>query len=69
MILKDYYWYFQAALDDETCDKIIERGKERMEEEIEKHGEEGIIAQVGGRSSVYNFGEDESTADCFCTVL
>ena len=60
MILKDYYWYFQAALDDEVCDKIIERGKERMDEEIEKYGKEAIIAQVGGRSSVYNFGEDDS---------
>ena len=60
MILKDYYWYFQAALDDETCDKIIERGKERMGEEIEKYGEDAIVAQVGGRASVYNFGEDNT---------
>lgn len=26
MILTDYYWYFQSALDSDTCDKIIEMG-------------------------------------------
>ena len=26
MILRDYYWYFTGALDNETCDKIIQTG-------------------------------------------
>lgn len=59
MLLKDYYWFFQSALDDDFCDKVIEFGKKRMEEEITKYGSDGIIAQVGGRASVRNFGEEE----------
>jgi hypothetical protein len=27
MNLKNYYWYFQKALSDEFCDKVIELGK------------------------------------------
>jgi hypothetical protein len=61
MILSDYYWFFQGALDDATCDKIIERGKERMDEEVTKYGEESIIAQVGGNASVRNIGDGKQS--------
>ena len=61
MLLSDYYWFFQGAIDDETCDKLIARGKERMDEEVAKYGEEAVIAQVGGKSSVHNIGETEQT--------
>ena len=62
MLLKDYYWFFQSALDDEFCDKLIEHGKKRMEEEVTKYGSDGIIAQVGGRQSIRNFGEEDGTS-------
>ena len=60
MILKDYYWFFQSALDDETCDRIIARGHERLKEIEEAQGKKATIAQVGGRSSVYNHGNVSS---------
>jgi len=57
MNLENYYWYFQSALDDETCDRIIAQGHERLKEIEEAQGKKATIAQVGGRSSVYNHGD------------
>ena len=59
MLLSDYYWFFQGAIDDDVCDAIIARGQDRMFEEKIKYGDEGVIAQVGGKSSVRNIGESE----------
>jgi len=32
MILKDYYWYFESAINPEICDKIIDLGKSQISE-------------------------------------
>ena len=32
MELRHNYWYFKSALNDETCDKILEVGKKRLQE-------------------------------------
>lgn len=56
MILKDYYWFFQSALDDAACDKIIARGHDRLKEIEKAQGKKATVAQVGGRQSVYNHG-------------
>ena len=50
MDLKHQYWYFSAALDEKTCDKIISLGKEKIQKEgndaeIENGGIEKDIRQ------------------------
>src|SRR5210317_2183583 len=43
MDLKHQYWYFSAALDERTCDKIISLGKEK----IQKEGNKATILDSG----------------------
>jgi hypothetical protein len=47
MILPYSYWYFKSALSEEICDKILEVGITRMQDNIDKFGEKSIAATTG----------------------
>jgi len=47
MILGYNYWYFQSALPDEICDRIVEAGLEKMHEARKEFGEFAVEATTG----------------------
>lgn len=53
MQLDHYYWYFQSAIDPETCQKIIDMGEAKMQE-----------AKARGESTeAYTFGDNQKGVD------
>lgn len=54
MILNDYYWYFEKALDLETCDRMMDAGIDSLKQIEKEHGLKGIQAQSGGHTSRHN---------------
>jgi PKHD-type hydroxylase len=53
MLLDNYYWYFQSAINPETCQKIIDLGESRLQE----------IESSGGSTSAVTFGDNQKGVD------
>jgi hypothetical protein len=52
MQLENYYYWFQSALSDETCDKILKLGKESLK----------LNEQQGISTEAYTFGDHQKSA-------